>query len=115
MAFFCRRQASEQNFTSAQFFAQARRQLIGRPQAAEGDDQELAALGGLRGDEVWPVDIAYFDMDDASGEELPTYRISFKLHPGGVTRDLVMDYGDFSLNGKLVDLAVFDPPKDCAD
>ena len=89
--------------------------IIGRPQAAEGDDQELAALGGLRGDEVWPVDIAYFDMDDASGEELPTYRISFKLHPGGVTRDLVMDYGDFSLNGKLVDLAVFDPPKDCAD
>jgi len=31
-----RRQASEQYFTSAQFFAQRRRQLIGRPQAAHG-------------------------------------------------------------------------------
>ena len=31
-----RRQASEQNFTSAQFFAQLRRQLMGRPQATQG-------------------------------------------------------------------------------
>ena len=31
-----RRQASEQYFTSAQFFAQRLRQLIGRPQATQG-------------------------------------------------------------------------------
>jgi len=31
-----RRQASEQYRTSSQFFAQARRQLIGRPQWAQG-------------------------------------------------------------------------------
>jgi hypothetical protein len=31
-----RRQASEQCFTSAQFFAHARRQLISRPQVAQG-------------------------------------------------------------------------------
>jgi len=31
-----RRHASEQNFTSAQFFAQLRRQLMGRPQLAQG-------------------------------------------------------------------------------
>jgi hypothetical protein len=31
-----RRQASEQNFTSFQFRAQRRRQVIGRPQAAHG-------------------------------------------------------------------------------
>ncbi len=33
---FLRRQASEQYFTSAQFFAQRRRQVIGRPQTAHG-------------------------------------------------------------------------------
>jgi hypothetical protein len=31
-----RRQASEQYFTSTQFFAQRRRQLIARPQATQG-------------------------------------------------------------------------------
>jgi hypothetical protein len=31
-----RRQASEQTATSAQFFAQLRRQLMGRPQARQG-------------------------------------------------------------------------------
>lgn len=33
---FARRQASLQNFTSAQFLAQCLRQLIGRPQATQG-------------------------------------------------------------------------------
>jgi hypothetical protein len=34
--FFWRRQASEQTFTSSQFFAQALRQLMGRPQTTQG-------------------------------------------------------------------------------
>jgi hypothetical protein len=34
--FLARRQASEQYFTSAQFFAQLRRQLMGRPQTSQG-------------------------------------------------------------------------------
>jgi hypothetical protein len=45
---------------------------------------------------------------------VPEYRISFKLHENGLTRDLVMDYGDFSMTGKLVNLALFDPaPQNC--
>ena len=40
---------------------------------------------------------------------MPEYRISFKLHENGLTRDLEMDYGDFVMSGKLVDLAVFEP------
>ena len=39
---------------------------------------------------------------------MPEYRISFKLYENGLTRDLEMDYGDFVIKGKLVDLAVFD-------
>ena len=34
------------------------------------------------------------------------------LYENGITRDLVMDYGDFSMTGKLVDLKVYDKP-DC--
>lgn len=89
--------------------------IIGREEVAEKTDAEVPALAGLSEEPFWPVDIAYFDLSkaDASGEELPEYRISFKLHENGVTRDLVMDYGDFSMTGKLVNLSLFDAPKDC--
>ena len=43
------------------------------------------------------------------GEEMPQYRISFKLHDNGLTRDLTMDYGDFSMKGKLVNLMLLPP------
>lgn len=89
--------------------------VIGREAVARAGDPELKALSSLGEDEFWPVDMAYFDLSesDADGEELPSYRISFKLHRNGVTRDLVMDYGDFSMTGTLVDLALFDAPASC--
>lgn len=89
--------------------------VIGREAPTGDDDPERAALDALAGEAFRAVDIAYFDLSeqDVNGEELPTYRISFKLHESGVTRDLVMDYGDFSMSGRLVELALFDAPDDC--
>lgn len=90
--------------------------VVGKPAFAAKDDPELPVLDKLAADKYWPVDIAYFDESSRSeGEELPQYRISFKLHANGVTRDLIMDYGDFSITGRLVDLALFDraPQKAC--
>jgi hypothetical protein len=84
--------------------------VLGKQASATTGDPELPALKGLAGEKYWPVDIAYFDETADGGEELPEYRISFKLHENGLTRDLVMDYGDFSMKGKLVDLKVFDQP-----
>ncbi|MGN6143413.1 MAG: cell envelope integrity EipB family protein [Mesorhizobium sp.] len=84
--------------------------VVGKPAAAAKDDPELPVLAKLSKDKVWPVDIAYFDESKKdSGEETPEYRISFKLHENGITRDMVMDYGDFSMAGKLVNLSLFDP------
>lgn len=89
--------------------------VIGKPAKARAGDPELKAMGDLAGASFWPVDMAYFDLGEAGadGEELPTYRISFKLYDNGMTRDLVMDYGDFSMTGTLVDLATFEAPKGC--
>ncbi len=90
--------------------------VVGKKAGAEKDDPELPALAKLSKDEYWPVDIAYFDLSEKeSGEEVPEYRISFKLHENGLTRDLTMDYGDFSMTGKLVNLSLFDskPKKAC--
>jgi hypothetical protein len=88
--------------------------VVGEKEPVEKSDPEAPALAGLAKEKFWPVDIAYFDEATEGGEEVPEYRISFKLHENGLTRDLVMDYGDFSMTGKLVNLALFDPaPQNC--
>lgn len=90
--------------------------VVGKKTEVDKSDPELPALAKLAKDKYWPVDIAYFDLSQKeSGEEVPQYRISFKLHENGLTRDLTMDYGEFSMTGKLVNLALFDsaPKKAC--
>lgn len=85
--------------------------VIGKSAPGDSDD-ETKKMGPLAKENTWPVSIAYFDDADKS-EGLPSYRINFKLYRNGVTRDLKMDYGDFSMTGKLVNLELFDAPK-CA-
>lgn len=88
--------------------------IVGKKADVASNDPELPVLDKLSKDKYWPVDIAYFDETNDGGEEVPEYRIAFKLHENGLTRDLTMDYGDFSMKGKLVSLSVFDkPPEAC--
>ena len=87
--------------------------IVGKKTEGDKADPEAPALAKLAGDKYWPVDIAYFDDSAQNGEEVPEYRISFKLHENGITRDLTMDYGDFSMRGKLVNLSLFDQTKPC--
>src|SRR5690606_16768714 len=58
--------------------------VIGRSATPTRNDPELQAIAPLDAEPFWPVDIAYFDLDGQQGEELPAYRISFKLHESGV-------------------------------
>jgi hypothetical protein len=85
--------------------------IIGRKAAIPAGDPDLKVVGALSEDRFWPVDIAYFDLSGENGEEVPSYRISFKLHETGITRDIVMDYGDFSLAGQLVQLDMLPEPE----
>ncbi|MQW87182.1 cell envelope integrity EipB family protein [Sinorhizobium saheli] len=80
--------------------------FVGKPRKPAPDDADVGKAGRLAGENYWPVTISYFN-DDASGDALPIYRMSFKLYENGVTRDLTMDYGDFVLTGKLANLEVF--------
>ena len=82
--------------------------VIGDERKTAADDPERAAMGKLADDSYWPVQIAYYDLSDGDGDETPNYRISFKLHANGITRGLAMDYGDFSMTGRLVRLDLFD-------
>ncbi|GHD09162.1 cell envelope integrity EipB family protein [Tianweitania populi] len=84
--------------------------VIGKPTKEKTGDPEAGPLKTMAEDTYWPVNIAYFDLVGEGGEETPDYRTSFKLHANGLTRDLVMDYGDFSMTGTLVNLDVLDKP-----
>lgn len=70
-------------------------------------DNETKVMGKLSNEPYWPVTISYFN-DDENQDGLPVYRTSFLLYENGVTRDLVMDYGNFSVRGKLQTFKLFD-------
>lgn len=79
---------------------------------AAGEDN-AEAVGRIGAPSRWPVTIAYFDPTlDQGGEATPVYQISFLLYENGVTRRLVLDYGDFKIEGQLKDLVVY-PMTDC--
>jgi EipB-like len=50
----------------------------------------------------WPVSIGYFEP--TTGDLTPSYQIDFRLYENGVSRELLIDYGDFSIHGKLTSL-----------
>ncbi len=88
--------------------------VIGKPTKGTSKEAEAPALGAVSDQNYWPVEMAYFDLIGDGGEETPDYRTSFKLYANGLTRDLTMDYGDFSMRGRLVKLEMLDPqPASC--
>ena len=80
--------------------------VLGKREMPEADDVDADKAGALSKEGYWPVTIAYYN-DNAEGDALPVYRMSFKLYENGVTRDLTMDYGEFVLSGRLANLEMF--------
>lgn len=88
--------------------------IIGKPSVvSQGDEagRDAKAAEAFSGKQWWPVTASYF-TEDAGGDSEPTYRLSYKLYDNGVSRDLVMDYGDFSLAGTLKTLEIL-PEEKC--
>ncbi|WP_313616128.1 cell envelope integrity EipB family protein [Agrobacterium sp.] len=81
--------------------------LVGKSQTPVSDDKEASEAGQFAKAPFWPVTIAYFN-DKSGADSLPIYRMSFKLYENGITRDLVLDYGDFVLTGKLKKLDILE-------
>ena len=75
---------------------------------ADTDKLEPAAkekgLGELAS---WPVSIGYFEPK--GGDLTPSYQIDFRLYENGVSRELLIDYGDFSIHGTLSALEYLKP------
>jgi hypothetical protein len=67
----------------------------------------------LAGMPSWPVSISYYDerpKAEDSGEQTPVYQVSFEMFENGVAGGLVLNYGDFTLRGKLSFLEFLSQP-----
>jgi EipB-like len=73
-----------------------------KPGADKAELEQVAKDKGLGELVSWPVSIGYFDAKD--GDLTPSYQIDFRLYANGVSRELLIDYGDFSIHGTLTSL-----------
>ena len=68
-----------------------------------------AAAKGLGDLASWPVSIGYFE--EQTGDLTPSYQIDFRLYDNGVSRELLIDYGNFSVQGTLTALEYLKAPE----
>jgi len=75
--------------------------FIGKPVPPRSEDkiEAPAKEKGLADMVSWPVSIGYFEAK--GGDLTPSYQIDFRLYANGVSRELLIDYGDFSIHGTL--------------
>jgi len=77
--------------------------FIGKPVGPKTEQLEAPAKEkGLADLLSWPVSIGYFETK--GGDLTPSYQIDFRLYANGVSRELLIDYGDFSIHGTLTSL-----------
>lgn len=88
---------------------------IGRA-AAPGANASLPAVKAdaaapLNALSAWPISLSYFDPGKAGQDQTPIYELGFLMFENGVSRRLVIDYGEFAIKGELSDIQFLDPPK----
>ena len=58
---------------------------------------------------AWPITASYFKREmDNTAESLPIYEASFLLYENGVSRNLKMNYPDYSLSAALTDIEMYE-------
>lgn len=72
-----------------------------RQEDGEPDDAEFEGGSLVEGRRWWPVTVAYFPRTTVNEEGVPEFEMSFRMYENGVTGDIVMNYGEFSLSGSL--------------
>jgi hypothetical protein len=82
--------------------------VIGRPITPEKvpSTDAVSAEKALAGLQRWPVTISYFEKGAKPGEQTPVYAIGFEVYENGVSRELLLDYNDFAITGKMTTLEI---------
>ena len=81
--------------------------IMGKKLPVEESNVSHALLEGVG---AWPVHMSYFDPTVEEG--VPDYEVSYWLFANGISSSLLMDYGDFSMRGDLLELDYLEPD-DC--
>ena len=71
-------------------------------------DAEAAKKSPLLNRPGWRVRLAFFPADPKAEE--PDYELGMLLLDNGVSRDMVIDYGDYAIHAKLDDVEALDKP-----
>jgi hypothetical protein len=86
---------------------------IGGKLAAGADKKvpELKNAEPLKALPAWPVTISYYDKAQSNQDATPVYELGFLYYENGVSRKLVIDYGDFSIKGEISAITFLEPTK----
>jgi EipB-like len=83
--------------------------VIGRaPRQTGGPVRGDVAL--LRGQQAWSVRLAFFAAGD-QGSANPEYELALDLLANGVARSMILDYGDFAVDARLVQIQALPRPR----
>jgi hypothetical protein len=86
---------------------------IGRPLARGGNAMLRAVKNADRLDNLaaWPVSIGYFEPGSDRSDAVPVYELSFLFFENGVSRKLLIDYGEFAIQGELKEITFTESAK----
>ena len=83
----------------------------------KADEGALKLLPEIKGGVVigsataWPVSISYYETGKDKQDATPVYELSFLFFENGISRRLVIDYGDFNIKGEISDLTILEASK----
>ena len=66
---------------------------------------EAQALQGMAS---WPFQLGYYAVDNANSDE-PDFQATFNMYENGVSTEMLFDYGNFSMKGKLTKFEAITP------
>jgi hypothetical protein len=73
-----------------------------KPGSGLGRHEKTAQKEKLGNVASWPISIGYYEL--GVGDLTPSYQIDYRLYQNGVGGDLVIDYGEYTVEGKLSSL-----------
>ena len=57
---------------------------------------------------AWPVSMSFYEKGSDKTDAAPVYEMGYLFYENGVSRKLVIDYGDFSIKGDLKEITFLD-------
>jgi hypothetical protein len=84
--------------------------VIGGPLTAEASAAEARLKSPLLARPSWRTRLAFFPPDGTPDTDKPDYEIGMRLLDNGVSRDMLLDYGDFAVRAILDEIEPLPKP-----